>query len=393
MRELLPRHMMIIFEINLYFLQSVERKYPGDREKLRRMSIIEEGSPQSVRMAYLAVVCCHTVNGVAELHSDLVKTQLFKEFVEFFGQNRFQNVTNGVTPRRWLHQSNPMLSSLITETLGSQKWLTDLSLLEKLKQYADNPEFQKKWMAIKRNNKRKLAEHIASSCNVYVNPDALFDVQCKRLHEYKRQFMNILGVIYHYERLCGLSDAEIAKEVPRVVIFAGKSAPGYYMAKLIIKLINNAANIINCNSRTSKYLQLVFIPNYNVSLAEVIIPASDISQHISTAGTEASGTSNMKFVLNGGLIVGTVDGANIEIGQETGPDNIFLFGTLTPQVEDIRHRQIYGTGVEADPKLESVLDSIRNGNYGTPSIFESLLQTLNSDHYLLHKDFSACNLF
>jgi starch phosphorylase len=391
MRELLPRHMMIIFDINLFFLQKVEKKYPGDREKLRRMSIIEEGSPQCVRMAYLAVVGSHTVNGVAELHSDLVKNKLLHEFAEFFGSHRFTNVTNGVTPRRWLHQSNPQLSELITETLGSQQWLKDLSLLAGLKKFATAPAFQEKWMAIKRANKKRLAEHIAQTCNVFVSPDALFDIQCKRLHEYKRQFMNILGVIYRYEKLQKLTDAELAKVVPRVVIFAGKSAPGYYMAKMIIKLINNASSVINYNQRTSKYLQLVFIPNYNVSLAEVMIPASDISQHISTAGTEASGTSNMKFVLNGGLIVGTVDGANIEIGEETGEDNIFLFGTLTPEVDDIRHRQTYGGGVIVDPKLESVLESIRAGNYGQPAIFEPLLHTLSSDYYLLHTDFSSCN--
>ncbi len=388
MKELLPRHLMIIFDINLFFLQGIERKYPGDREKLRRMSIIEEGSPQSISMAILAVVCCHTVNGVAELHSDLVQKQLFPEFVEFFGASKFTNVTNGVTPRRWLHQANPDLSSLITSTLGGQGWLKDLSLLDNLKKHATNPMFQKKWMEIKLANKKRLADHIAASCGVHVNPEALFDVQCKRLHEYKRQFMNILGVIYRYEVLQKLTDDQLAEEVPRVIIFAGKSAPGYYMAKMIIKLINNASAVINFNPRTSKYLQLVFIPNYNVSVAEVIIPASDISQHISTAGTEASGTSNMKFVLNGGLIVGTVDGANIEIGQETGAENIFLFGTLTPQVEDIRHKQVYGGGVEVDSKLEEVLESIRSGNYGSPCIFEPLLGTLASDHYLLHSDFT-----
>ncbi|KAI8895516.1 glycosyl transferase [Globomyces pollinis-pini] len=387
LRELLPRHMMIIFDINLFFLQSVERKFPGDREKLRRMSIIEEGSPQTVRMAILAVVCCHTVNGVAELHSQLVQKDLFPEFVDFFGKKRFTNVTNGVTPRRWLHQANPKLSSLITETLGSTAWLKDLSKIAEIKKFAEDKEFQKKWMAIKLGNKKHLAAYIAEHCNVFVNPDALFDVQCKRLHEYKRQFMNIMAVIYHYEKLQTLNDAELANQVPRVVIFAGKSAPGYYMAKLIIKLINNASNIINYNVRTSKYLQLVFIPNYNVSIAEIMIPASDISQHISTAGTEASGTSNMKFVLNGGLIVGTVDGANIEIGEETGDDNIFLFGTLTPAVADVRHNQVYGKGVQVNEKLESVVESIRSGNYGQPAIFDPLMNTLNSDHYLLHADF------
>ena len=387
--DLLPRHMMIIFDINLFFLQRVEKTFPGDRDRLRRMSIIEEGHPQNVRMAYLAVVGSHCVNGVAALHSDLVKTQLFRDFVEFYGAAKFTNVTNGVTPRRWLNQANPQLGALIDEKLGGQAWLRDLSLLSKLKPYAQDAAFQKRWMEIKRNNKVRLAAYIWSACGVKVSPDALFDVQCKRLHEYKRQFMNILATIYRYEMLKALSDDDLKKVVPHVVIFSGKSAPGYYVAKLIIKLINNAAEVINADERTSEYLKLVFIPNYNVSLAEIIIPASDISQHISTAGTEASGTSNMKFVLNGGLILGTVDGANIEIGEETGDDNIFLFGTLTPQVEDIRYKQTYGgKGAEPDPKLESVLESIQSGAYGEPVIFEPLLNTLLNDFYLLHKDFT-----
>lgn len=393
-QSLLPRHMMLIFDINLFFLQNVEKTYPGDRDRLRRMSIIEEaGSSQYVRMAYLAVVGTHHVNGVAALHSELVKTQLFPDFVEFFGPEKFTNVTNGVTPRRWLNQANPKLGDLITKTLGSNLWLKKLTELGKLKAKADDPEFQKTWMSIKRWNKQRLSEYIEVACGLKVSPDALFDIQCKRLHEYKRQFMNILGVIHRYESIKALSDADLKKVVPKVVIFAGKSAPGYYMAKLVIKLINNVAIVLNRDERTSQYLKLIFIANYNVSLAEIIVPASDISQHISTAGTEASGTSNMKFVLNGGLIVGTVDGANIEIGEETGDDNIYLFGVLTPQVEDIRHQQMYVGGVKRDPKLESVLKSIQSGRYGNPSIFDSLLNTLGTDFYLLHADFEACKFY
>ncbi|KAI8914420.1 glycosyl transferase [Gorgonomyces haynaldii] len=387
MSELLPRHMQIIFDINLFFLQAVEKAYPGDRDRLRRMSVIEEGPVQYVRMAFLAVIGSHHVNGVAALHSELVRTQLFHDFAAFFGEEKFTNVTNGVTPRRWLNQANPELAELITKTLGSTQWASDLSLLAKLKPFATDEQFQQKWMKIKRDNKQRLAEYIDVACGIKVSPDALFDVQCKRIHEYKRQFMNILGVIYRYERLKEMTDEELKKQVPRVVVFAGKAAPGYFIAKLVIKLINNAAVIINDDPRTSPYLKLVFIPNYNVSLAEVIIPASDISQHISTAGTEASGTSNMKFVLNGGLIVGTVDGANIEIGEETGPDNIFLFGTLTPQVEDIRHNQIYAGKFNRNAKLESVVQSIQHGKYGFPGIFEPLLHTLGGDFYLLHADF------
>ncbi|KAJ1336513.1 hypothetical protein BSLG_007297 [Batrachochytrium salamandrivorans] len=382
--DLLPRHMMIIFDINLFFLQSVEKKYPGDRDRLRRMSIIEEGHPQYVRMAFLAVVGSHCINGVAALHSELVKTQLFSDFVELFGAEKFTNVTNGVTPRRWLHQANPLLSDLISEKLSGDGWLSDLNLLSKLSSFSDDLSFQNRWMEIKRINKVRLADHIWSTCGIKVSPDALFDVQCKRLHEYKRQFMNILAVIFRYETLKEMSEDELKTVVPHV----GKSAPGYYIAKMIIKLINNVANVINDDPKTADFLKLVFIPNYNVSLAEIIIPASDLSQHISTAGTEASGTSNMKFVLNGGLIIGTVDGANIEIGEETGDENIFLFGTLTPDVEDVRYSQTYGGGTIRDSKLVSVIDSIHAGHYGDPIIFEPLLNTLQNDHYLLHKDFT-----
>ncbi len=267
MTDLLPRHMQIIFEINLYFLQRVERIYPGDRERLRRMSIIEEGAAQHVRMAFLAVVGSHCVNGVAELHSNLVKTQLFQDFVEFYGASKFTNVTNGVTPRRWLNQANPDLGALITTALGSNAWLKDLSLLSKVKMHAKDAEFQRKWMEIKLQNKKRLADYIQVACGIQVSAEALFDIQCKRLHEYKRQFMNILGVIYRYQRLKAMKPAELKDTVPKIVIFSGKSAPGYYLAKLVIKLINNVALVINQDADTNRYLKLVFIPNYNVSLA------------------------------------------------------------------------------------------------------------------------------
>ncbi|KAJ3380475.1 Non-essential glycogen phosphorylase, partial [Lobulomyces angularis] len=388
--DLLPRHMMIIFDINLFFLQKVEKAYPGDREILRRISIIEEGHPQYVRMAFLAAAASHTVNGVAALHSMLIKTEIFKDFVNFFGEKKFTNVTNGITPRRWLHQANPLLSDLITQTLGSKVWLNDLTKLSELKKYAKDSTFQKKWMEIKYQNKVRLAELIKTKCGISVSPDALFDIQCKRLHEYKRQFMNILYVIHKYQYLKSLPPAALKDVVPRVVIFAGKSAPGYYIAKLIIKLINNVADVINEDEDTSEYLKLVFIPNYNVSVAEIMIPASDISQHISTAGTEASGTSNMKFVLNGGLILGTVDGANIEICEEIGDDNIWLFGALAHEVEDIRHDHTYHK-VVMDSNLQNVIEDIRQGGYGDAGIFEPLLATLTSGHdfYIISKDFPA----
>jgi len=389
-QDLLPRHMMIIFDINLFFLQKVEKKFPGDRDRLRRMSIIEEGHPQNVRMAFLAIVGSHTVNGVAELHSNLIKNVIFPDFVEYYEGNKFTNVTNGITPRRWLHQCNPALSEFITQKLGSEAWVKDLEQLKKLKQYADDPAVQKQWMAIKRQNKVRLADYIHSITSIQVSPDSLFDIQVKRIHEYKRQFMNILGVIHRYLRLKKMTPEQKAKEVPRLVVFAGKSAPGYFIAKLVIKLINSVGEVINNDPEIGNILKVVFIPNYNVSLAEIIIPASDISQHISTAGTEASGTSNMKFVLNGGVILGTVDGANIEIGEEIGEDNIFFFGVKADEVEDIRHLNRYRK-IEMDPDLRNVLDAIERGTFGDPKIFEPLVATLTvgGDYYLISKDFAS----
>ncbi|OUM62181.1 glycosyltransferase family 35 protein [Piromyces sp. E2] len=389
-QDLLPRHMMIIFDINLFFLQKVEKKFPGDRDRLRRMSIIEEGHPQNVRMAFLAIVGSHTVNGVAELHSNLIKNVIFPDFVEYYEGNKFTNVTNGITPRRWLHQCNPALSDFITSKLGNDGWVKDLEQLKQLKQYADDPAVQKQWMAIKRQNKVRLADYIHSITSIQVSPDSLFDIQVKRIHEYKRQFMNILGVIHRYLRLKKMTPEQKAKEVPRLVVFAGKSAPGYFIAKLVIKLINSVGEVVNNDPEIGDILKVVFIPNYNVSLAEIIIPASDISQHISTAGTEASGTSNMKFVLNGGIILGTVDGANIEIGEEIGEDNIFFFGVKADEVEDIRHLNRYRK-IEMDPDLRNVLDAIERGTFGDPKIFEPLVATLTvgGDYYLISKDFAS----
>lgn len=388
LNHLLPRHLQIIFDINLFFLQRIEKMYPNDRERLRRMSIIEEGTPQYVRMAHLAVVGSHTVNGVAALHSQLVKNMIFKDFAEYYGDAKFTNVTNGITPRRWLNQANPALSALITENIG-KKWETNLKELAKLKNLVNDADFRNKWANVKTQNKARLAEYIKANCDVTVNPAALFDVQVKRIHEYKRQFMNILGVIHRYNMLKKMSATERAQEVPRVVIFGGKAAPGYFMAKMVIKLINSVAEVVNKDAFIGDALKVVYIADYNVSLAEIIIPASDISQHISTAGTEASGTSNMKFVLNGGLIVGTVDGANIEIAEEIGQENIFSFGALAHEVEDIRHAQVYRK-TSIDPALNSVLETIKAGVFGHPKTFIPLLDTLTlgGDFYLLSADFS-----
>ncbi|KAI9257014.1 glycosyl transferase [Helicostylum pulchrum] len=390
MEKILPRHMQIIYDINLFFLQKVEKVFVDDRELLKRISIIEEGSPQQVRMAFLAVVGSHTVNGVAALHSDLIRKHLFNDFIKYYGPDKFINITNGITPRRWLYQANPDLRDLITKTLGSEDWATKLDLLKELKRVADDVKFQTEWAAVKYKNKERLALWIKTNMGITVNPDALFDIQVKRIHEYKRQYMNILSVIYRYQSLKKMSADDISQQVPRVVIFGGKAAPGYYIAKLVIKLINSAAHVINNDTSIQDMLKVVFIPDYNVSLAEIIVPASDISQHISTAGTEASGTSNMKFVLNGGLILGTVDGANIEIGEQIGAENIFMFGVLSDEVEDIRHNQKYH-GLFMDPSLQVVLDSIQGGQFGDPSIFGPLINTLTygGDYYLISVDFKS----
>ena len=289
----------------------VERKFPKERDLLGRVSIIEESQPKMVRMAYLAIVGSHKVNGVAELHSDLIKTTIFKDFVKIFGPDKFTNVTNGITPRRWLHQANPRLSELIASKVGGIGFLKDLTMLNELEKYADDKEFKKEWAEIKYANKVRLAKHIKATTGVTVNPSALFDIQVKRIHEYKRQQMNIFGVIHRYLTIKAMTSEERKKLAPRVSIFGGKAAPGYWMAKTIIHLINNVGAVINKDKDVGDLLKVIFLEDYNVSKAEIIIPASDISEHISTAGTEASGTSNMKFVLNGGLIIGTCDGANV----------------------------------------------------------------------------------
>ncbi|CAM0134992.1 unnamed protein product [Umbelopsis sp. WA50703] len=390
LEHLLPRHMQIIFDINLFFLQSVEKRFPNDRDLLASVSIIEESQPQSVRMAFLAAIASHKVNGVAALHSQIIKDTIFAPFVKVLGADRFGNKTNGITPRRWLHQANPDLSNLIAKKLGGFDFLKELSLLDGLAQYATDEAFQKEWMDIKYKNKVRLTNLIKERTGIEVNPHALFDIQVKRIHEYKRQFMNILGVIHRYSQLKKMNAAQRKEVVPRVVIFGGKAAPGYYIAKLVIKLINSVGEVVNNDKDIGDILKVVFIPDYNVSVAEVIIPANDISQHISTAGTEASGTSNMKFVLNGGIILGTVDGANIEIYEEIGDDQIFLFGARSEQVEDLRHVQRY-RNVPMNPELQAVIHLIENGTFGDSHIFQPLINTITigKDYYLISVDFSS----
>lgn len=286
MQHLLPRHLQIIYDINLYFLQKVEREFPGDLELLRDVSIIEETQPKMVRMAYLAIVGSHKVNGVAELHSELIQATIFKDFVKIFGPDKFTNVTNGITPRRWLHQANPRLSDLIARKTGGYGFLTDLTQLNQLELHVNDKEFRKEWAEIKYANKVRLARHIKETTGVTVNPSSLFDVQVKRIHEYKRQQMNIFGAIHRYLKLKSMSPEERQKQLPRVSIFGGKAAPGYWMAKQIIHLINSVGAVVNNDKDIGDLLKVVFVEDYNVSKAELIIPASDISEHISTAGTE-----------------------------------------------------------------------------------------------------------
>ncbi|KAH8804783.1 glycosyltransferase family 35 protein [Xylogone sp. PMI_703] len=411
-QSLLPRHLQLIYEINLYFLQGVERQFPKERELLSRVSIIEESQPKQIRMAFLAIVGSHKVNGVAELHSDLIKTTIFKDFVTVYGPDKFTNVTNGITPRRWLHQANPRLSKLIASKVGGLDFLKDLTLLNKLEDFIDDKEFKKEWQEIKYANKVKLAKHIKATNGVTVNPSSLFDIQVKRIHEYKRQQMNIFGVIHRYLSIKAMTPEERKKLTPRVSIFGGKAAPGYWMAKTIIHLINNVGAVVNNDKDVGDLLKVIFIEDYNVSKAETIIPASDVSEHISTAGTEASGTSNMKFVLNAGLIIGTCDGANvsltkflsllpvvihselilgqIEITREIGENNIFLFGNLAEDVEDLRHAHTYGTH-QIDPDLAKVFEEIKNGRFGDAQDFGALVSSIeeHGDYYLVSDDFHS----
>jgi len=389
-QHLLPRHLQIIYDINLYFLQQVEKQFPKDHDILRRVSIIEESQPKMVRMAYLAIVGSHKVNGVAELHSDLIKTTIFKDFVEIYGPDKFTNVTNGITPRRWLHQANPRLSELIASKTGGNGFLKDLTALNKLERLAKDKDFKKEWSEIKYANKVRLAKYIKEANGVTVNPAALFDVQVKRIHEYKRQQLNIFGVILRYLTLKAMSPEERKQQLPRVSIFGGKAAPGYWMAKQIIHLINTVGSIVNNDEDIGDLLKVVYLADYNVSKAEIICPASDISEHISTAGTEASGTSNMKFVLNGGLIIGTCDGANIEITREIGDSNIFLFGNLAEDVEDLRHSHTYGSHT-IDSDLEKVFQEIEKGTFGNPQDFGAMIAAVrhHGDYYLVSDDFHS----
>ncbi len=388
--RLLPRHLQLIYEINTRLIQTVELKWPGDNEKKRNCSLIEENGHKQVRMAHLAIAGSHAVNGVAALHTDLLRKNLFPEFDALY-PGKFQNKTNGITPRRWLLKSNPRLAALITKKLGSAAWVRDLDLLRGLEKSAGDAAFQKEFMAIKRANKVDLAAIIMAECGVTVSPDALFDVQIKRLHEYKRQHLNLLHILALYRRLLQNPALDIA---PRVFVFAAKAAPGYELAKNIIRAINKVGERINADERTGGKLKVAFLPNYRVSLAEKIIPAADLSEQISTAGKEASGTGNMKLALNGALTIGTLDGANVEIKEEVGDENIFIFGLNVDEVAALHARGYKPWDYyHADEELRTVIDWL-GSDYFTPGesgafslVHGSLLG--GGDPYLLLADFRS----
>ncbi len=390
MSRVLPRHMQIIFEINRRFLKEVAQRYPNNERKLRTFSIIEEGPVKMVRMAHLAIIGSHSVNGVAELHSQLLKERIFPDFHDFF-PGKFNSKTNGITPRRWLLDVNPALAHLISSKIGAG-WITDLDQLRKLEPYVDNPKFVASWRMIKLDNKIRLAEYINRLCGVEVDPHSMFDIQVKRIHEYKRQLLNALHLIHLYQRII---HGEAENAAPRVAVFAGKAAPSYWRAKLIIKLITSIGDVVNKDPRVKDRLKVVFLPNYNVSQAEIIMPAADLSEQVSTAGTEASGTGNMKFALNGALTIGTLDGANIEILEEVGEENIFIFG-MTAEEAEFERKNISRTPwqiCQLNESINNVIESIADGSFsnGDKELFKPLVDSLMDKHdpYLLLLDLES----
>jgi starch phosphorylase len=382
LEQVIPRHTQIIREINRRLLEKVSRVFPNDYDRLRRMTIItDEGEPQA-RMAHLSIVGSHSVNGVSELHSNLVKSSLVPDFYALMPE-KFNNKTNGVTQRRWLLKANPLLANLITETIG-ERWITELGELRELEQYAEAEQFQREFRQIKHANKTRLAKVIKETNQIMVDPDSIFDVHIKRLHEYKRQLLNCMRITHEY---FSIIEDHRYPVMPRTYIFAGKAAPGYWAAKQIIKLINNVAQIINNDPRANEYIKVVFIPDYRVSLAEKIIPAADISEQISTAGMEASGTGNMKFAMNGALTMGTLDGANIEIREEVGEDNIFIFGLTAQEIEIMRKSNAYNPWdyYHRDVRLKRVMDALNSNQFSPdePGLFTWMFYAILSygDHY------------
>ncbi|MFO7937386.1 MAG: glycogen/starch/alpha-glucan phosphorylase [Kiritimatiellia bacterium] len=385
MEKLLPRHMQIIYEINGRFLRNVASIWPGDNARLARMSIIDESGERSVRMANLAIAGSSAVNGVAALHTEIIKKNLFKDFYDMY-PDHFSNKTNGITQRRWLLKANPGLADLITDKIGSD-WITDLGQLKQLEQFVDDKAFLKEFRRVKQENKAFLVDYIRQELAEDVDADSIFDVQVKRMHEYKRQLLLVLYVIILYNRLIDDPKLEIA---PRTFIISAKAAPGYTMAKRIIRLIHGVADVVNSNPHTNSKLKLLFLPDYRVSLAEKIIPAANVSEQISLAGTEASGTGNMKLMLNGALTLGTLDGANVEICEEVGEENIFIFGLRSHEVDELRLTYNSKEYYERDPEIRKAVDMISNNVFSllTPGIFDPVVEGLLdfNDHYMLLAD-------
>lgn len=385
---LLPRHLQIIYEINANFLKEVSERWPGDVDRMRRMSLVEEGEEKKINMAHLSIVGSHAVNGVAAIHSEILKTTTFRDFYEMW-PTRFQNKTNGITPRRWLLLCNPGLSDAIAEKIG-ESWITDLSQLRKLEKLENDQTFLLNLKKIKQENKLKLIAYLEKTQNVIIDPDSMFDVQVKRIHEYKRQLLNILHIVTLYNRLKKNPNIPF---VPRTVMMGGKAAPGYHTAKLIIRLFNSVAEMVNSDPIIGTRLRCIFLENYRVSFAEKIIPATDLSEQLSTAGTEASGTGNMKFMLNGALTIGTLDGANVEMMEEMGKDNIFIFGMTVDEVEALwkkgyNPREYY----EKNHELKQCLDQIAGGYFSPsePNLFHDLASNLiNHDNYMLLADYES----
>ncbi|MDH3933957.1 MAG: glycogen/starch/alpha-glucan family phosphorylase, partial [Gammaproteobacteria bacterium] len=387
-QNLLPRLLEIIYEINGRFLARAAQRWPGDTDRLRRVSIIEEGDTPMVRMAHLAIVGSYSVNGVAELHSQLLKEGLFRDFFELW-PNKFNNKTNGVTQRRWLAMCNPGLSELINERIGDS-WITRLEQLRELAPHADDAELQQRWREVKLANKRRLADMVERDTGVKIATSAMFDVQVKRIHEYKRQLLNTLHVIHLYNRIkCG----DTAHWTQRCVLIGGKAAPGYAMAKTVIKLISNVANVINADPDVGDLLKVVFLPNYRVSAMEVICPGADLSEQISTAGKEASGTGNMKFMMNGAITIGTLDGANIEILEEVGDENFFLFGLSAEQVAETRRDYRPWDIIAADKDLNAVMQLLKCGHFNQfeENLFDGIIDSVTSadDPWLTAADFRS----
>ena len=388
MERLLPRHLQIIYEINGRFLKQISAHYPGDIERLRRMSLIDEDGERFVRMSNLAIVGSSAVNGVAKLHTEILRKTLFRDFYELW-PGRFSNKTNGITQRRWLLKANPGLASLITSTIGPE-WVTNLDKLRQLEKFADDEHFLRRFREVKQTNKRALAEYIRLQTGISVAPDAIYDVQVKRLHEYKRQLLLALYIITRFQRLIEKPGTDM---LPRVFIFAAKAAPGYSMAKLIIRFIHGIGDVVNNHPLTRDKLKVVFLPDYRVSLAERIIPAANVSEQISLAGTEASGTGNMKLMLNGALTIGTLDGANVEILEEVGPENIFIFGMKTNEVAARRATYAPRTIYKKNPVVRRAIDMIQQNVFCllNPGLFDPIVKTLldYGDYYMLLADLPA----